>query len=350
MYVRPSLSPGFLRWLYEFRRFRTTAAFTRGAEALARLGDQAIAHYEKWNRDGIDMTLTRPGLVHAFLDEGEAERTLAMQSSLAQGRFSVPDRPLTGSAVQDLEPSLQGSEVRCAYLVEDEGMVDPLALVTSLGDRLRSLEVDIEERRTVSGFVHSRGHVSSVLVDGEPLDCSRVVIASGTWSTEALRWLGISLLLQAGKGYSFSVALATPPQRPLYLGDRHVAVTPLGHATRIAGTMEFSGNNLRLDWRRVEAIARTSRRYLGRWFQTNDEQMGRISHPWVGGRPMVPDGLPLIDRIPGFDNAYVATAHGMLGVSLAPTTAAALVEYITTGRKPPEMEPFGFHPSRRLTR
>ncbi|HEY2879077.1 NAD(P)/FAD-dependent oxidoreductase [Nocardioides sp.] len=101
--------------------------------------------------------------------------------------------------------------------------------------------------------------------------------------------------------------------------------------------------------RRIEAIARASRHYLGDWFHSNDELIGQIAEPWVGSRPMVPDGLPLIDRVPGFNNAYVATAHGMLGVTLAPTTASTLAEYVMTGRKPPELEPFGFHPSRRVT-
>jgi len=348
LYVRPSLSPRFLRWLYEFRRFCGRAAFARGAAALGTLGDQAVTQYEKWQRDGIDTTLSRPGLVHAFLDEGEALRTLALQRSIAAGRFQVPAQPLAGSDVAALEPALRGSRVRAAYLVEDEGLVDPLSLVESLALRLRGLDVAISERRSVSGFVVERGRVRAAVVDGETLDCAHVVVASGTWSAEVLASLGVSVRIQAGKGYSFSVDLAVPPHRPLYLGDKHVAVSPLGSSTRIAGTMEFSGNNLRLNWRRIEAIAAASRHYLGDWFESNDELIGLIDSPWVGGRPMVPDGLPLIDRVPGVDNAYVATAHGMLGVTLAPTTASALIEFVTSGRKPRVLEPFGFDPARRL--
>jgi len=346
--VRPSLSPRFLRWLYEFRRFCGRAAFARGTAALAALGEQAVAQYEKWQGDGIDTTLTRPGLVHAFLDESEAARTLALQRSISGGRFALPAQPLTGPDIGGLEPALLGSGVRAAYLVEDEGLVDPLSLVESLAARLRSLNVSIAERTAVSGFVVERGRVRAAVVDGQPLDCSRVVVASGTWSGDLLALLGVSVRLQAGKGYSFSVRLSVPPRRPLYLGDKHVAVSPLGSSTRIAGTMEFSGNNLRLDWRRIEAIATASRHYLGDWFDSHDELIGLIDSPWVGGRPMVPDGLPLIDRLPTLDNAYVATAHGMLGVTLAPTTASALAELVLGGGKPEVLEPFGFDPARRL--
>ena len=40
-------------------------------------------------------------------------------------------------------------------------------------------------------------------------------------------------------------------------------------------------------------------------------------------RPMTPDGLPIIGRLGRLANTYVATGHGMLGVTLAPGTAAA---------------------------
>jgi D-amino-acid dehydrogenase len=60
----------------------------------------------------------------------------------------------------------------------------------------------------------------------------------------------------------------------MYLGDKQVAVSPLGGTTRIAGTMELSGNNRRLDWRRVVAIARASRDYLGRRYDSPDDLTG----------------------------------------------------------------------------
>jgi D-amino-acid dehydrogenase len=152
----------------------------------------------------------------------------------------------------------------------------------------------------------------------------------------------VRLRLQAGKGYSFAVDLAVPPTHPLYLGEKHVAVSPIAGSTRISGTMEFSGNNRRLDWRRVQAIAHGSREYLGPWYDTSDDLMGLIESPWVGGRPMLPDGLPLIDRVPDLANAYVATGHGMLGVTLAPSTASALGAFIDTGERPAVLAPFGF--------
>jgi D-amino-acid dehydrogenase len=154
--------------------------------------------------------------------------------------------------------------------------------------------------------------------------------------------LGHELRLQVGKGYSFSVRLDPAPRHALYLGDRNVAVSPMGDTTRIAGTMEFSGFNNRLEWHRIDAIARASRQYLGAWFTDPDDLVSTIRDPWVGGRPLLSDGLPLIDRLPSCDNAYVATGHGMLGVTLAPATGRAIADYVTSGHRPDVLGPFAF--------
>ncbi|MBM7857187.1 glycine/D-amino acid oxidase-like deaminating enzyme [Lentzea nigeriaca] len=50
----------------------------------------------------------------------------------------------------------------------------------------------------------------------------------------------------------------------------------------------------------------------------------------------------MIDRTPVHDNVFVATGHGMLGVTLGPATGKALAEYYLTGRRPNVLDPFRF--------
>ncbi|CAN5557167.1 hypothetical protein BH23CHL2_BH23CHL2_22090 [soil metagenome] len=61
---------------------------------------------------------------------------------------------------------------------------------------------------------------------------------------------------------------------------------------------------------------------------------------WVGMRPMTPDGLPVIGRMPGSDNLFVATGHQMLGVTLAPTTATALAGLMLGETPSTDLAPF----------
>jgi D-amino-acid dehydrogenase len=59
-----------------------------------------------------------------------------------------------------------------------------------------------------------------------------------------------------------------------------------------------------------------------------------------GLRPMTPDGLPVIGLLPGFSNLAIASGHGMLGLTLAPATADALADLISTGKRPEVLRPF----------
>jgi D-amino-acid dehydrogenase len=158
-----------------------------------------------------------------------------------------------------------------------------------------------------------------------------VVIAAGAWSAPLCRKLGYRLPLQAGKGYSFSVALPQPPRRPLYLLEAKVAVTELAGRTRFAGMMELTGADTRLQPRRLGALEHHARRYFRDW--------AAPQNAWAGLRPMVPDGLPVIGAIPGIDNAFLATGHAMLGITLGPVSALAVADLLD-GKDDPVLAPF----------
>ena len=280
-------------------------------------------------------------MVHAFLGAAEARHHLDVQRRMAAGRYGLPDEPVVGADAHELDPALSQNVV-AAYLVQGEGVVDSAAFVRALRDRLGQLGVKVHENVDVSGFAGPAGRIDKVLTNAGEISCAGVVVAAGMRSANLLGAMGLRLPLQAGKGYSFRVDLPTPPQHALYFGERRVVASPIGSTTRIAGTMELSGNNNRLDWRRLTAVARASRRYLGPWFSEPDDLMSAIRDPWVGGRPFLPDGLPVIDRVPGRENVYLATGHGMLGVTLGPATGRYLTDYLLGGSRPEALVPFSF--------
>jgi glycine/D-amino acid oxidase-like deaminating enzyme len=58
-------------------------------------------------------------------------------------------------------------------------------------------------------------------------------------------------------------------------------------------------------------------------------------------RPVTHDGLPLIGRIPGIENAYVATGHSVWGILNAPATGEAMAELIADGEaRSVDLSPF----------
>ncbi|MER5427790.1 FAD-dependent oxidoreductase [Streptomyces sp. NPDC002588] len=341
LYLRPLPDPAFVRWLWRFWRSSAPAAFRRGYMAIAELNRTTFDLFDGLREAGVETTLTRPGMVHAFLSAAEARHHLAVQRQMADGRYPMPDDVVTGDEARLLDPALS-PEVRAAYLVEGEGVVDPEAFAHGLGEALAAAGVKVHENVEALGFRTSGDRVTALRTEQGEIPCEAVVITSGIRSSDLLSALGRPLPLQAGKGYSFSVDLDTPPRHTLYFGERRAVASPIGATTRIGGTMELSGNNNRLDWRRVVAVALASRHYLGRWFDDPDDLIGLIRDPWVGGRPFLPDGLPVIDRVPGYGNAFAATGHGMLGVTLGPVTGRMLTDYVRTGRRPEVLDPFRF--------
>jgi glycine oxidase len=65
-----------------------------------------------------------------------------------------------------------------------------------------------------------------------------------------------------------------------------------------------------------------------------------FSRAWCGRRPTTPDGLPIIDRAPGFDNLFLAAGHYRNGVLLAPATGKLLAEWILSDSPAPQLAPF----------
>ena len=65
-----------------------------------------------------------------------------------------------------------------------------------------------------------------------------------------------------------------------------------------------------------------------------------MAAPMAGMRPMTPDGLPVIGHLGHLENTFVSTGHGMMGITLAPGTAAALSDLILHGRTAETLQPF----------
>jgi glycine/D-amino acid oxidase-like deaminating enzyme len=61
-----------------------------------------------------------------------------------------------------------------------------------------------------------------------------------------------------------------------------------------------------------------------------------IAYQWCCFRPRHPDRRPVIDHIPGLDNAWLTSGHFRTGILNAPATAAVLARWISAGQPPAE--------------
>jgi D-amino-acid dehydrogenase len=185
------------------------------------------------------------------------------------------------------------------------------------------------------GAVRRNGRLVAVEAGGDTIEGDHFVVAAGAWAAPLGTVFGYSVPVQAAKGYSVTCEPPTVEiHHPLYLVEASVGVTPYEGGLRLAGTLELSGINERLDRRRVDAIRRNAEKYLP------GVNQGGAGEEWVGMRPLTPDGIPLIGRVPDADNLYMATGHAMLGMTLAPATAAVIAELIIKGESTIDLTPF----------
>jgi D-amino-acid dehydrogenase len=326
-YVRPRVDPSFLRWMLEFRGNCNARAYEAGLDAMAELNRRTFELYDELREDGLEFDEHRDGLVMAYRNEKDADDERADAEGWLK-RFGFGD-PVAGRPT-DFEPAL-GPTIRGAYLLPSRH-VDPGTLTSALAAALRRREVPIlsntpvvriEAGRSSGGDV-AGARAAVVIGETQQWPAHAIVVAAGAWTPTVLKGVGTRLPIIGGKGYALD--FSPPPvtlKQPLYLHDDRAAGSPYDGRLRFSGTMELTGLDTSVSRRRVDAIGSAAARALAGW--PADAKPIKVAS---GLRPLTPDGLPVIGALPRAPGVWVASGHSMLGVTLGPSTGAALAQAI----------------------
>ncbi len=333
LYVRPSLRPDYLRFLFGMMRACNATAYRNAVDATLRLATGTLDEFDAWAADGIAYEMHAAGELRTFLTDKEFDGVSGGLDQLR--RAGVEVQLLDGNGARDLVPELS-DEVVHGIFYPAHRHVQPETVVTGLMRRCEALGVRFVDAAIDEATIRSSG-VIELRGTAEPIEADACVVAAGFWSRQATRLFGVSLPIHAGKGYSLDFSPnPVPATRPtVMLCEAHCAVTPLNGSTRLSGTMEFGSSDDTVNAARVRAIRMAPQHYLRDW---NPD--ASASTPTVGLRPMTPDGLPVIGRLGQHRNVFVASGHGMLGLTLAPRTAAEVVKMVVDGETPEVLAPF----------
>ncbi len=322
LYISPTAAFGLARWLWRFWRYCNPTDFRHGLQAVAHLNRRTLALFDQLAEEGVSIELHRQGLLFVFLDPGYMEKTRHEFDNYKEYGYRVPP-PLSPSELKALEPAISNG-IRAGFLVPEEYHVRPETLASGYVAKLQEMGVEIKSGIEVLGGSRSGSRVTGLETTAGSLAADEILIAAGAWSGQVVEHFGVRLPVQAGKGYSITMTSGGPQlKQPLYLGEARVGCSPFDGAVRFAGTMELSGINTDLNRRRIVGIRKGIQQYL---MTPIGDQDGA---EWVGMRPLTPDGLPMLGRVPRFDNLYLATGHAMLGVTLAPVTGETMADLMT---------------------
>lgn len=314
-YIRPRVDMDLFKWGWHFFKAATHARVAAATPILRDLGLLSRECFLRLDRElGLSLGLETRGLLmlcktpHTLQEE--AEMALKAQS------LGMPAEVLDARGTAALDPAVTMDVCGSVYYPLDCHL-SPARFMTALETDLTARGVDLRWQTEVTGFQTENQRLRSVQTTDGEMEADEVVLCSGVWSSAMVKSLGLSLTMQAGKGYSLT--LETPRQLPAVCSictEARLAVTPLGCALRVGGTMELTGRDESISPRRVRGIIKAFPQYFPAFKQ---EDFAEVK-PWSGLRPVSPDGLPYLGRTKRWKNLTVATGHAMMGLSLAPAS------------------------------
>ena len=326
-YIKPRLNLELLQWAIQFYKSSNEATVKKHAPHLENIlilsrhllndvrndiGDS----FEMEEKGCLMMCKKQSTLEHEFhlADDGE--------------KLGLKVERLDRAAVQALEPDVE-LDVAGAVLFKDDCHFNPGKMMIALKIYLQSKGVHFQLNTTVSGFEKTGNKVNAVITDKGKFECDNLVVATGSWLPVVSKMLGIKLLLQPGKGYSYTYShVEKNIKYPAILVDGRCAITPWGHQLRIGGTMELSGINNKVLIKRMQGIYESALDFYP-GLKIDFPPADKI---WSGLRPVSPDGLPYIGKTSTYENVVFAGGHAMLGISEGAGTGL-LVSQIVKNKK-----------------
>jgi D-amino-acid dehydrogenase len=326
-YIKPRLDKDLLVWGHKFWRAANARHVERSAPVLLALSLASRECFEELERlPGVDFGLVQRGLLmlcrtqHGLDDESR----LAVRATA----LGVPAQVLDAKQAAALDPGVR-MDIAGAVLYPKDCHLTPDRFLATMEAEARKLGVEIICGEPAMRLKRAGSRIAAVVTPRTEYAADEVVLCGGVWSAKLARTLGLSLPMEAGKGYSLT--LSRPRQQPLLcsiLSEARCAVTPMGTSLRVGGTMELAGINQDISRVRVRAIVDAFCRYYPEFRPADFAGI----QPWHGLRPCSPDGLPYLGRTRKLTNLSLATGHAMMGLSLGPVSGKLMAELLAVGK------------------
>jgi D-amino-acid dehydrogenase len=242
-------------------------------------------------------------------------------------KHGIPVSVYDKSKIHAVEPAALEDVIGGVHFTGDSHL-NPAVFLKLLSARVRSLGAEMLENTSVTGFEAANEKIAKVKTSAGDFEADQIILAAGALSPSVACDLKLNIAIQPARGYSMTMsATKQMPSHALILGERRIAVSPMGDVLRFTGRLEVGNYSMEPNPIWIQRIENSAREYL-----RLDEKLD-VKETWAGLRPTTPDGVPIIGRSPRHQNLILATGHAMLGLSLGPGTGQVVAELVT-GRKP----------------
>jgi D-amino-acid dehydrogenase len=328
LYVALRPDPALAKWLWAFGRTCTDSHVQFAMCTLAPLGCVSRSLFDELVQgERLDCGFRSDGYYEIYLTPSGLES--ATHEAALMWHYGFHPELISGAALREHEPAIN-NDVIGGVFHSKAATINPYRFVLEMARRADAYGVEFcTDANVVSIRTSGRKVCGIQLQDGEFVEGTSVVLAAGAYTAQLTRSLGVSLPLQAAKGYHRDCDSGQGKSPVLghacVLGESLVFCTPMDGFVRFAGTLEFSGVNDRIRRSRLEQLTRAAGRYL------NTMQDAIVQSEWCGLRPCLPDGLPAVGPLPPYEGLFIATGHAMMGLTLGPVTGKLIAECVLDG-------------------
>jgi len=337
LYIPLSPDPKLIKFLLGFAWHSLPRQWRKSLDIFSKVNPLAMDPYFELAENGVKEPVkeAKPFLA-GFLSDKDRKVLLHEFDVVKSNGGNVDFDLATGDELRAIEPTLSDA-VASGVLLRGQYFINPPKYAESLAAAVIKRGAELKAGFDVADIEDIENGVTVSSVPDEDntrefITADAVVIATGAWLNKLARRFGITTIVQAGRGYSFSVKPDVVPSHPIYFPAQRLACTPLGDRLRIGGMMEFRNVDAALDPRRIKTLVDAARPvFQGVDWDSREEE-------WVGGRPVTADGHALIGPTKN-PRVFVGGGHGMWGIALGPLTGKLLAGAIV-GEPDPVLKHF----------
>lgn len=273
---------------------------------------------------------------------GHGGRVSLRSHAWMQTRAGIPTHVLDRSELLELEPAL-GEIVTHALFTPVDGVAPQRQTTSALALGARRAGAELVESTPVTGLEWSGNRVTGVRTPDGIVRARKAVVIAANAGTAAI----------LGDAHDPVPGWSVVPQTTFIEPTNQIAIRhlvnhesrPLSLKAAPGGGVQVSGG-LRGRWNPASrtpevdeaivpaALADASAVYPGL------AGARVISSEALGPESCSPDGIPVIDLVPGSENAYLATQWTSHGFALFPAVVEALRLWLMAGRRPDVLAPF----------
>ena len=328
--IRPKLDPVMWVWLTKMLRNCTSARYAVNKSRMIPIAEYSRDCLRDLRRDiGIQYDERSQGTLQLFRYQAQLDGTGEDVAVLKQ--YGVPYETLSREGCIAVEPALAGVKEKFVgglRLPQDE-TGDCHMFTQALAKHAEELGVRFMFNSGIYRIVTAGARVSGVVTSAGLLQADSYVLALGSYSSQIVAPLGISLPVYPVKGYSITVPIkdaSGAPESTVMDESYKVAITRLGNRIRVGGTAEVSGFSTKL----YDARRATLDHSLTDLFPRGGD-LSKATF-WSGLRPMTPDGPP-VNGPTQYGNLHLNTGHGTLGWTMSCGSGRVLADLLS-GKKP----------------